>query len=72
MAEDKEKNLPWYEKAAGQGGAGAQFRCGWMYYHGEGAAEDRARGKMWLQKAAEQSEDKYSQKEAEELLREYF
>ena len=69
---DKAKALYWYEKAAEQGDAEAQYKCGRMYCMGEGTAEDRAKARMWLQKAAEQSGVKCWRKEAEKLLREYF
>lgn len=43
--------LFFYEKAARQGDAGAQFTCGEMYYNGERAAKDKAL--YWYEKAAE-------------------
>ena len=53
MAEDKENNLTWYEDAARQGDAEAQFRCGWMYYYGEDTAADKKQALYWFEKSAE-------------------
>ncbi len=41
----------WYEKAAEQGLAEAQFECGWMYSEGEGAPEDLEKARMWYEKS---------------------
>ena len=45
----------WYEKAAEQGLAEAQFECGWMYSEGEGAPEDLEKARMWYEKVMEQN-----------------
>ena len=71
-AVDKAKALMWYEKAAEQGHASAQFNCGVMYYNGQGTAVDDSKAKAWLQKAAAQTENKEIQEKAKKTLRECF
>ena len=71
-AVDKAKALHWYEKAAEQGQADAQFICGGMYFAGEGTARDKARAKQWIQKAASQTENQNAQEAAESFLRKFF
>ena len=58
------KAIKLYEKAAAQGLAKAQVACGrlWMYE----AEYDKAR--TWMEKAAAQTKDKNSQKEAQDWL----
>ena len=42
-AADKIKSLCWFERAAEQGIADAQFNCGVMYDNGEGTAVEKAK-----------------------------
>ena len=44
----------WYEKAAAQGYAGAQYDLGELYASGNGVAKDLHAAEMWYRKAAEQ------------------
>jgi TPR repeat protein len=44
----------WYQRAADQGSAGAQFMLGTMYRDGRGVLRDEAKGIQWISKAAEQ------------------
>ncbi len=49
----------WYEKAAEQGNARAQFELGrmyYMYYHSVGGVPDYGKAAKWFQKAAEQGD----------------
>jgi TPR repeat protein len=43
-----------------------------MYFAGIGIARDRAKSKAWLQKAAEQTEDKEVREKAKIALQEWF
>lgn len=43
----------WYERAAGQGFAPAQYRLGNLYENGRGVAKDLAQARLWYQRAAE-------------------
>ena len=69
---DKGKALYWFEKAAEQGQADAQFICGGMYFAGEGTARDKARAKQWIQKAASQTENQNAQEAAANFLWKFF
>ncbi|HEV8552721.1 MAG TPA: tetratricopeptide repeat-containing serine protease family protein [Casimicrobiaceae bacterium] len=46
----------WYQKAATQGNADAQFNLGVMYANGEGVSKDAAKAVEWYQKAATQGD----------------
>ena len=46
--------VKWYQKAAGNGSAGAQFEIGWCYQEGRGVEEDREEAVKWFRAAAEQ------------------
>ncbi|MFZ7275211.1 tetratricopeptide repeat protein [Avibacterium avium] len=48
----------WYQKAAEQGLAKAQFNLGHMYYNGQGVKQDYFQAFKWTQKAAEQGDAK--------------
>ena len=48
----------WYEKAARQELAEAQYRLGEMYWNGEGVEANRDSAKYWYEKAARQGFDK--------------
>lgn len=62
-----DKAIQLYQKAAEQGLAQAQFNLGVCYYNGEGVARDRTAAKRWLQRAADQGNEK-----AKEVMRKYF
>ena len=46
--------VKWYQKAAGNGSAGAQFEIGWCYQEGRGVEEDPEKAVSWYRIAAEQ------------------
>ncbi len=69
---DKAKALYWYEKAAEQGIITAQFQSGFLYATGGDTAANRAKARMWLERAANQSEYVNIQSSAQKILREYF
>jgi len=50
---DIKKAVEWYRKAAEQGDAGAQFRLGMAYLHGDGVEKDEKEALHWLRKAAQ-------------------
>ena len=51
---DYAKARQWYEKAATQGFAEAQFNLGAMYENGHGVRQDYAKARQWYEKAAAQ------------------
>lgn len=67
-----EEALPKMEKAAEQGLAKAQLICGILYNSGDGVAQNKAKSKKWLTKAAEQTEDQFVKTTADITLKEYF
>ena len=52
--QDDSKAVEWFEKAAKQGFARAQFSLGWMYLHGRGVNEDAERATALFRQSAEQ------------------
>ena len=52
--ETKAKAYEWYQKAANQGIAKAQYNLGVMYSNGESVPQDYAKAHEWYQKAADQ------------------
>ena len=54
IPQDRSKARIWYEKAAAQGRAKAQFNLGIMYAKGEGVPQDYAKAREWWEKAAAQ------------------
>jgi len=44
----------WFQQAAAQGQAKAQYYLGWMYLQGEGVAPDYAQAAIWFEQAAKQ------------------
>ena len=46
--------VEWFQKAANQDLATAQYNLGYMYYHGRGVSQDTNIAKELFQKAAEQ------------------
>jgi TPR repeat protein len=53
-AKNLEKSFEYYEKAANQGNAGAQFILGVMYYFGEETAKNMKKAFEYYEKAANQ------------------
>lgn len=52
--------IKWYQKAAEQGSADAQYKLGVCYEKGEGVEKDAVEAAKWYQEAAEQG-NKYAQ-----------
>ena len=48
------KAIEWYEKAAEQGDAQAQYNLGSMYYNGQGVDVNYKKAFEWFEKAAKQ------------------
>jgi len=46
----------WYQKAAEQGHALAQFNLGVMYFRGQGLAQDRKMASIWINRSAERGD----------------
>lgn len=46
--------IKWYQKAAEQGIASAQYKLGYMYDYGQGISQNRVEAAKWYKKAAEQ------------------
>ncbi len=53
---DYTKARIWYEKAAGQGVAEAQYNLGLMYHEGQGVRQDYVKARQWFEKAAAQGD----------------
>ena len=53
MRQDYTKAREWYEKAANQGIAQAQFNLGVFYYHGKGVRQNIATAKELFGKACD-------------------
>ncbi|MCH5177072.1 MAG: SEL1-like repeat protein, partial [Prevotellaceae bacterium] len=53
-AENYAEAVQWFQKAAEQGHAEAQYALGLCYYRGEGVQKNYAEAVQWFQKAAEQ------------------
>ena len=54
VKQDYFKAVEWYQKAAEQGLAHAQYNLGVMYEEGRGVKQDYIKAVEWWQKAAEQ------------------
>ena len=54
VKQDYIKAVEWYQRAAEQGVADAQYNLGVMYYNGQGVKQDYIKAVEWYQKAAEQ------------------
>jgi TPR repeat protein len=54
VPQDSKKADHWYQKAADQGFASAQFNLGWCYANGQGVPQDYSQAVRWYQKAAGQ------------------
>ena len=64
--EQNEEAVKWFQKAAEQGNATAQYILGVAYAEGKGVEQDYKEAVKWFQKAAEQGHA-----EAQENLRRY-
>ena len=53
LKQDYKKAFEWFEKAATQGVANAQYNLGIMYDNGEGVRQDKKRAKEWFGKACD-------------------
>jgi TPR repeat protein len=51
---DDAEAVLWWQKAAAQGHAGAQYNLGFMYHSGQGVSRDDVKAAEWYQKAADQ------------------
>ncbi|MCF6242348.1 MAG: hypothetical protein L3J74_13495, partial [Bacteroidales bacterium] len=40
-----------FKKSAAQGNTDAQYNIGWMYYKGEGVAQNKHQAAVWIKKA---------------------
>jgi hypothetical protein len=56
VSQDYTTAREWYEKAAAQGNADAQFQLGVLYQLGRGVPENHARALEWYEKAAAQGD----------------
>ena len=54
ILQDYAKARQWYEKAAAQGYAEAQYNLGVMYNNGKGVRQDYVKARKWYEKAAAQ------------------
>ena len=52
---DIHKAISWFQKAADQGQAHAQYMLGWIYEYGEGGTKDYAAAYKWYSRAANQN-----------------
>jgi TPR repeat protein len=55
-SQDDVKAAEWYQQAADQGLAAAQYSLGYMYYRGEGVSRDAVKAVEWYRKAALQDD----------------
>jgi TPR repeat protein len=54
VPKDDKEAVKWYQEAAWQGYAEAQYSLGWCYKRGEGVLQNDKDGNKWLDKAREQ------------------
>ena len=52
VVEDDKEAVKWYQKAADQGEADAQYALGWMYDNGEGVEQNNVIAYAWWNIAA--------------------
>ena len=69
---DPARALAWFEQAAAQGHAAAQYNCAMAYLWGRGTQKNRVKAKKWLTAAANQTGDAVSQMMARTALEENF
>lgn len=65
VLKDFKKAAYWFEKAAKQGNAYAQYSLGLLYYYDDGVLKDKAKAKYWMQKAYENDDPEISKKAKE-------
>ena len=58
----------WYEKAAVQGDADAQYNLGALYENGQGITQDYDKARTWYEKVAAQTDNKEAQQAAQQVL----
>jgi TPR repeat protein len=58
VLKDDKQSAYWYQKAADQGDAKAQFNLGVKYAFGKGVLKDYKQSVYWYQKAADQGDAK--------------
>ena len=68
MAKDLQQAVYWYEKAANQGYANAQYNLGALYANGDGVAKDVNQARFGWNKAANQTSDTRAQQMAQRAL----
>ena len=70
MARDYKQANVWYEKAAAQGDAEAQFYLGMQYANGTGVLQDRVEAHKWFNLAGAHGEEKgrYGREMVEKLM----
>ena len=54
VSQNDEKAVEWYQKAAEQGHAIAQYDLSWMYQYGRGVSQNASEAVKWCRRAAEQ------------------
>ena len=59
---DYEQAIKWYEKAAKQNHADAQYQLGLCYEKGQGVKQDLKMARKWFEKAAKNGSTKASKK----------
>jgi tetratricopeptide (TPR) repeat protein len=64
VAQDNEKALKWFKKAADQEHPGAQYKMGYIYWGNNGVPQDEMESLKWFRKAA-----KNGHKEAQEIIK---
>ena len=68
VTQDYSKARAWYEKAAAQGNAIAQYNLGNFYNDGRGVPQDFAKAREWYEKAAAQTRDEETRQAAQKAL----
>jgi TPR repeat protein len=71
VSEDNTKAAEWYEKAAKQGDADAQYELGSLYFNGQGVQRDDTKAAEWFSKAAAQGNEKAIKEERERKERKH-
>ena len=68
VAQDYGQTRTWYEKAAAQGYAQAQYNLGALYGNGQDVPKNNAQARLWWEKAAAQTDNKEAQQAAQQAL----
>ncbi len=66
LTQDFKKALTWYQLAAEQGDADAQYKLGLIYSNGQGTPKDHKKASKWFQLAAKQG-NKLAQSKLDKL-----